>query len=225
MARKKQTPTPEAKQVLVHHPTNQIYPRVIISPTPFCFLHTYAYKYSFSLIQSAHRRPFAMASRIALLFLSLLLATVFRSSFAATKNDDILIRQVVNHGEDGVVDDNSLLDADHHFSIFKRKFAKAYTTQEEHDYRFSVFKANLRRARRHQKLDPSAVHGVTQFSDLTPREFRRQFHGINRRLRFPSDAQKAPILPTNDLPTDFDWRDHGAVTPVKNQVRAFIFRS
>ncbi|XP_051132737.1 cysteine protease RD19A-like [Andrographis paniculata] len=160
-----------------------------------------------------------MASRFALLFLSLFFAASLRSSFAGDVegNDDLLIRQVVDHGEEGAVDENSLLNATHHFTTFKRKFARAYATPEEHDYRFSVFKANLRRARRHQKLDPSAVHGVTQFSDLTPREFRRQFLGVNRRLRLPSDAQKAPILPTNDLPTDFDWRDHGAVTKVKNQ--------
>ncbi|KAL3814102.1 hypothetical protein ACJIZ3_015370 [Penstemon smallii] len=164
-----------------------------------------------------------MASSFALLFLSsLLIATSFRSSLAESDvsgGDDLLIRQVVDHdnANDVVSDENSLLNADHHFEIFKRKFGKAYATQKEHDHRLSVFKANLRRAKRHQKLDPSAVHGVTQFSDLTPREFRSQFLGLNRRLRLPSDAHKAAILPTNDLPTDFDWREHGAVTPVKNQ--------
>ncbi|KAI3887572.1 hypothetical protein MKW92_022686 [Papaver armeniacum] len=30
-----------------------------------------------------------------------------------------------------------------------------------------------------------------------------------RSLKLPTDAQQAPIFPTNDLPTDFDWRDHG----------------
>lgn len=155
-----------------------------------------------------------MASRFALFFLSsLLIATSFRCSIADDlESDDPVIRQVVGGG------DNELLSADHHFSIFKKKFGKSYATQQEHDYRLSVFKANLRRARRHQKIDPSAEHGVTQFSDLTPREFRKQFLGLNRRLRLPSDAHKAPILPTNDLPTDFDWTEKGAVTPVKNQV-------
>lgn len=161
---------------------------------------------------------FAMASRFPLLFLSsLLIAASFRCS-AAVENSDPLIRQVVDHGEGQVAGDNELLNADHHFAMFKSKFSKSYASQEEHDHRFSVFKANLRRASRHQKLDPSAVHGVTQFSDLTPREFRNRFLGINRRLRLPSDANQAPVLPTNDLPKDFDWRDHGAVTPVKNQV-------
>ncbi|KAF4367816.1 hypothetical protein F8388_016639 [Cannabis sativa] len=85
-----------------------------------------------------------------------------------------------------VVDDASdCLGADHHFSLFKTKFGKSYASQEEHDYRFEVFKANLRRARRHQRLDPSANHGVTRFSDLTPAEFRRTFLGLWSRLRPP----------------------------------------
>ncbi|KAA0869475.1 hypothetical protein EYC94_26275, partial [Enterobacter hormaechei] len=74
----------------------------------------------------------------------------------------------------------------------------------------------MRRAKLHQKLDPSAEHGVTKFSDLTPSEFRRQFLGV-KGLRLPAHAQKAPILPTNNLPEDFDWREKGAVTPVKDQ--------
>ncbi|KAK0577415.1 hypothetical protein LWI29_032740 [Acer saccharum] len=149
------------------------------------------------------------------LFSLLLLSSAFASSIAELDADEPLIRQVVS-SDDGA-DDHELLDADHHFSVFKSKFGKTYATQEEHDYRFGVFKANLRRAKRHQMLDPSAVHGVTKFSDLTSSEFRRQFLGLNRKLRLPADAHKAPILPTNDLPTDFDWRDHGAVTGVKDQ--------
>ncbi|KAG6413425.1 hypothetical protein SASPL_126134 [Salvia splendens] len=165
---------------------------------------------------------FAMALRFPLLFLSSLLIVVSCCYSAAVDSgnldsNDPLIRQVVDHGDGAVAGDNELLNADHHFTIFKSKFSKSYASQEEHDHRFSVFKANLRRASRHQKLDPSAVHGVTQFSDLTPREFRNRFLGINRRLRLPSDAQEAPVLPTNYLPKDFDWRDHGAVTAVKNQ--------
>nr|GLL48380.1 cysteine proteinase 15A-like [Ipomoea trifida] len=151
---------------------------------------------------------------------SLLIVGLASASFVRAAEDP-LIRQVVSEDDNG--DDDSLLNADHHFSLFKSKYGKSYGTQEEHDYRFSVFKANLRRAKRHQLLDPSAVHGVTKFSDLTPKEFRRTFHGVHKsranklKLRLPADANKAPILPTDNLPTDFDWRDHGAVTGVKNQ--------
>ncbi len=151
-----------------------------------------------------------------LLLLSLLSSAALASTvsfYDDFDDEDPLIKQVVSSDD---VDDH-LLNAELHFSLFKSKFAKTYATQEEHDYRFGIFKANLRRAKLHQMLDPSAVHGVTKFSDLTPSEFRRQFLGLNRRLRLPADAEKAPILPTNDLPTDFDWRDHGAVTGVKDQ--------
>ncbi|KAJ4847029.1 hypothetical protein Tsubulata_039341 [Turnera subulata] len=150
-------------------------------------------------------------SLLSLLFLFGLLS----SALASTAEDDLLIRQVVPGGDEEVED--HLLNAEHHFESFKSKFGKSYASREEHDYRLGVFRANLRRARRHQAVDPSAVHGITKFSDLTPKEFRRQFLGLKKGLGLPRDANKAPILPTNDLPTDFDWRDHGAVTKVKDQ--------
>ncbi|GAB2291818.1 Cysteine protease rd19a [Dionaea muscipula] len=158
------------------------------------------------------------------LILLLLFAIALPSlSFSTSEPDDLTIRQVVFDDDAtsavvGSVDD-ALLHAGHHFELFKSRFKKEYATQEEHDLRFSVFKSNLRRAKRHQELDPSAVHGVTKFSDLTPREFR-ELLGLKRRprrLRLPSDAHQAPILPTSNLPADFDWRDHGAVTGVKDQ--------
>ncbi|KAF8410528.1 hypothetical protein HHK36_003059 [Tetracentron sinense] len=147
---------------------------------------------------------------VLLLLFSSLVSAATPSIVSPDESDDLLIRQVVSDGED------PLLNPEHHFLSFKKRFGKHYANPEEHALRFGVFKSNLRRAKRHQKLDPSAVHGITQFADLTPAEFRRSYLGL-RPLRLPSDAHKAPILPTNDLPTDFDWRDHGAVTAVKNQ--------
>ena len=119
------------------------------------------------------------------------------------------------------------LELDSHFVSFVRRFGKTYRDAEEHAHRLSVFKANMRRARRHQLLDPSAEHGVTKFSDLTPAEFRRTFLGLKTSRRsflreMAGSAHDAPVLPTDGLPEDFDWRDHGAVGPVKNQV---FFRS
>ncbi|KAI5656120.1 hypothetical protein M9H77_24913 [Catharanthus roseus] len=160
------------------------------------------------------RLSFTLFLLLSLIFLSYVVASIEESATVIDNEDDPLIRQVVSEEND------PLLHAEHHFSLFKSKFGKTYATQEEHDYRLSVFKANLRRAKRNQILDPSAVHGVTKFSDLTPSEFRRNYLGLHkqkRRLRLPTDANKAPILPTSNLPADFDWREHGAVTGVKNQ--------
>ncbi|KAK8958092.1 Cysteine proteinase 1 [Platanthera guangdongensis] len=153
-----------------------------------------------------------------------LLRLFFLSLYAAAltaAEENPMIRQVIVG--DGAVDNENeqMLSAEAHFSSFLRSYGKKYSGDEEHAYRFKVFKSNLRMARRHQKLDPTAVHGVTKFSDLTPAEFRRQYLGIRKTRRsLAKTIHDAPVLPTKDLPTDFDWRDHGAVTGVKDQCDA-----
>ncbi|XP_062184529.1 cysteine proteinase 1-like [Phragmites australis] len=149
--------------------------------------------------------------RLAGFALLLLVSAVALCSAESDAAEDPLIEQVVG-------DDNELeLNAEVHFASFVRRFGKSYRDEDERAHRMSVFKANLRRARRHQRLDPTALHGVTKFSDLTPAEFRRQFLGLRRGSPLKGSAHEAPILPTDGLPTDFDWRDRGAVGPVKDQ--------
>lgn len=155
-----------------------------------------------------------------LLLLAFLFTTAALCSPDASAAEDPLIEQVVGDG----ADDELELNAEAHFASFVQRFGKTYRDDEERAHRLSVFKANLLRARRHQRLDPTAVHGVTKFSDLTPAEFRRQFLGLRRSrssgrdlLKGSGSAHEAPILPTDGLPTDFDWREHGAVGPVKDQ--------
>ncbi|KAM1302015.1 hypothetical protein ACFX2H_012982 [Malus domestica] len=151
-----------------------------------------------------------------LLLLLSLLSSAFTSS--TVPNDvDHFIQQVVSES-----DNDQLLHAERHFSSSKATFGKTYTTQKEHNYRVGVFKANLHRAKWHQALDPTAVHGITKFSDLSPKEFRRNFFELKRRLRLSADANKAPILPTGDLPADFDWRNKGVVMSVKDQTSVII---
>ncbi|RWW05429.1 hypothetical protein BHE74_00036022 [Ensete ventricosum] len=165
------------------------------------------------------RRTLSMDDRfVSLLLLLLLLLPAIAASTAAYSTsdgiEDPLIREVVQDAEG---EELTALDSEAHFAGFVKRFRKTYADTEERARRFAVFKANLLRARRHQLLDPTAVHGVTKFSDLTPAEFRRAYLGL-RGPAFVSSSHEAPILPTNDLPENFDWRDHGAVTPVKNQV-------
>lgn len=83
-------------------------------------------------------------------------------------------------------------------------------------YRLRVFESNLLKAVENQLEDPTAVHGITQFSDLTEAEFAERYLGL-KQSKGLGDHPAAPILPTDDLPVEFDWRSKGAVTPVKNQ--------
>lgn len=132
---------------------------------------------------------------------------------------DPLIQQVISD----LYSDEPILDAEEHFETFKRTFGKKYKSDEEHTSRFEIFKGNMRKARIHQKLDPSAIHGVTQFSDLTYEEFEKGYLGVDNGMewnlfRNASGETEAPILPT-EVPDDFDWRKHGAVTEVEDQVQ------
>ncbi|KAH7567190.1 hypothetical protein ACOSQ2_011328 [Xanthoceras sorbifolium] len=155
------------------------------------------------------------SSLFSLVFL-LLIISLFSAALASTHglNDQSLIQQVVS--SDGH-DHDILMSAYHQFSSFKKEYNKTYLTQEEDDYRFGVFMSNLLQARRNQNLDPTAIHGVTKFSDLTPSEFCRKYLRLDGQIQLPKHLKTLPILPTDNLPTAFDWRDDDAVTGVKDQ--------
>ncbi|KAI3917134.1 hypothetical protein MKX01_003583 [Papaver californicum] len=57
-------------------------------------------------------------------------------------------------------------------------YGKEYSTREEYIHRLGVFAKNMIRAAEHQALDPTAIHGVTPFSDLSEDEFERLFTGL-----------------------------------------------
>ncbi|XP_029128295.1 sulfite exporter TauE/SafE family protein 3-like [Cajanus cajan] len=100
--------------------------------------------------------------------------------------------------------DNEVLRTEKKFKVFMENYGKRYSTREEYLRRLGIFAHNLVRAAEHQALDPTAVHGVTQFSDLTEDEFQRFYTGVNG--GFPSNNGVAPPL------------EKGVVTEVKTQV-------
>ncbi|XP_008780344.4 probable cysteine protease RD19D [Phoenix dactylifera] len=64
------------------------------------------------------------------------------------------------------------------FRDFMRRYGKEYESREEFGRRLGVFARYLAREAEHQALDPTAVHGITPFSDLTEEEFERAFMGM-----------------------------------------------
>ncbi|KAL6290666.1 hypothetical protein ACE6H2_008176 [Prunus campanulata] len=114
-----------------------------------------------------------------------------------------------------------LLGTERSFQMFIEKYGKTYSTRKEYMHRLGIFAKNMIRAAEHQALDPTAVHGVTPFSDLSEEEFERMYTGMRD---VPSASSNdgvsdtaPPIMDVGDLPENFDWREKGAVTEVKMQ--------
>jgi cathepsin F len=107
------------------------------------------------------------------------------------------------------------------FESFQSSFGKRYYGAE-YAYRLKVFESNMKIAEQRNKED-SAVHGVTQFSDLTPAEFRKQYLSkMEAGEKLAKACLKTGIYHTpskiKDIPDSFDWRDHnGVVNAVQDQ--------
>ncbi|XP_016063755.1 PREDICTED: cathepsin F [Miniopterus natalensis] len=103
------------------------------------------------------------------------------------------------------------------FKYFVTTYNRTYKTEEEAQWRMSVFINNMVRAQKIQALDRgTAQYGVTKFSDLTEEEFRTIYlnpllkEGLGKKMRLAKSLD-------DPAPPEWDWRNKGAVTKVKNQ--------
>ncbi|XP_061976846.1 probable cysteine protease RD19D [Populus nigra] len=111
----------------------------------------------------------------------------------------------------------NLLGTEEKFKMFIKEHNKEYATREEYVHRFGIFGNNLVRAVEHQALDPTAIHGVTPFMDLTEEEFERMYAGVLGGGTVPVEKGSVSFMDASGLPDSFDWREKGAVTDVKIQ--------
>jgi len=106
------------------------------------------------------------------------------------------------------------------FEEFKATFNKKYADSKEENLRFELFVANLNLIKKMNKDAGETIYGVTKFSDLSPSEFKHQylnFRAGSEVKKFNSKKRMADLSALGAVPANWDWRDHGAVTPVKNQ--------
>jgi len=110
------------------------------------------------------------------------------------------------------------------FHDFMSSFNKTYSSRKEYKLRYGVFKDNMKKVQFLRESEQgTAEYGATEFSDLTEMEFK-QYLGTplwqrkRQGLADDPDIHWPPAeIPDVDIPKEFDWRDHGAVTEVKNQ--------
>ncbi|KAL7053046.1 hypothetical protein AAHC03_026269 [Spirometra sp. Aus1] len=114
------------------------------------------------------------------------------------------------------------LEALHQWYTWKTELGKTYKDSYEEDLRRSIFMANMRFIEEHnnrfqQDLE-TYVMAPNQFTDLTPREFSALYLHKMQTLLPPAALQRPrSSLRLEDLPAQVDWRNMGAVTPVKDQ--------
>jgi len=101
------------------------------------------------------------------------------------------------------------------FTVFAKQHNKAYKDVQEFNYRFGVFKDALKRIDELNAKQDGATYVITQFADLTQKEFEDGYLMKN----LPPIKRGRVARPINaTAPQTFDWRNHaGVVTPVYNQ--------
>ncbi|KAL1190464.1 Germination-specific cysteine protease 1 [Cardamine amara subsp. amara] len=95
----------------------------------------------------------------------------------------------------------------------------------EHEKRFNIFKDNLRFIDLHNENNKNATYklGLTKFTDLTNDEYRSLYLGARtepvRRIAKANNVNKKYTAAVNvgELPATVDWRQKGAVNPIKDQ--------
>jgi len=92
-----------------------------------------------------------------------------------------------------------------------------YSTKSEHDKRFEIFKTNMDKITEHNKGDHSWTMGITQFSDMTPEEFKSYVSCGSMKHQPSKTIFDAPKDWNKTVASSIDWVAKGAVTPVKNQ--------
>eukprot|EP01006_Ploeotia_vitrea_P026320 TRINITY_DN59295_c0_g1_i2.p1 TRINITY_DN59295_c0_g1~~TRINITY_DN59295_c0_g1_i2.p1 ORF type:complete len:340 (-),score=21.52 TRINITY_DN59295_c0_g1_i2:66-1037(-) len=97
------------------------------------------------------------------------------------------------------------------FETFIQKYNKQYATREQYNMRMRCFIQNMQNAAILNEQD-TAIHGMTPLSDLCPSDLQSELH------RLPQYCKNISVTAKHNLfPSGWDWRTHGAVTPIKQQ--------
>ncbi|KAL8428858.1 hypothetical protein Efla_002956 [Eimeria flavescens] len=112
-----------------------------------------------------------------------------------------------------------------HFTLAFNRFMldhdKAYSSLEEKQRRYKIFKANLTHIQLHNEQGHSYELGMNKFGDWTREEFARMA-GFKSN---PASLQQSRLgvdnrllaAPSEPLPASIDWREKGCVTAPKDQ--------
>ncbi|KAL7078313.1 hypothetical protein ACQ4LE_002696 [Meloidogyne hapla] len=114
------------------------------------------------------------------------------------------------------------------FKIFQKNYSRNYSSNEEHSKRFFAFSLNMHllesrlKYERKKEIEGQTIWGITEFFDWTENEMSKLLisHKYNEKIKMEQlnkiikfKTKKGYIRPKN-----WDWREKGVVTHVKNQL-------
>nr|XP_028966165.1 zingipain-2-like [Malus domestica] len=104
-----------------------------------------------------------------------------------------------------------------------KKHGRVYQDSAEKERRFLIFKNNMEFVEKfNSEGNMTYSLCVNRFSDMSYDEFLRYYTGYQQPTESTSSADASftyENLSPTDVPPSIDWRDNGAVTPVKDQGR------
>ena len=107
------------------------------------------------------------------------------------------------------------------FKKFMVNYNRNYTSTEEHEFRFQIFKQNLKRiAKVNSGQGNGAKFGVNKFADWTDEEFEQLLGNRPDGIRYTAISPELQLTLSNTkAPSSFDWRNdkRKIVGPVRNQ--------
>ncbi|KAF8769219.1 hypothetical protein HU200_006723 [Digitaria exilis] len=141
------------------------------------------------------------------------------ASAASAAPDMSIISYNEEHGVRGL--ERTEAEAREMYDLWLAEHGRAYNALGERDRRFRVFWDNLRFVDAHNAR--AGEHGYTlgmnQFADLTNEEFRAAYLGaaLSAQAGNGTVGERYRHDGVEALPDSVDWREKGAIAPIKNQ--------
>ncbi|ONK78954.1 uncharacterized protein A4U43_C01F1380 [Asparagus officinalis] len=158
-------------------------------------------------------------SLLPLLLLLLLLLAILAAAAAFDDSDMSIITYNNDHNFKGI--ERSEAELRLLYNQWLSKHNKQYNALGEKDRRFEIFKDNLRYIDEHNTAADRGEHsfrlGLNKFADLTNEEYRSKYLGTRRKERVRVRSDRYKVNEGESLPESVDWREKGAVAPMKDQ--------
>lgn len=137
-------------------------------------------------------------------------STVDQHTLRVNTEDDVALE---------ITAENAVVDPTRIFNMWVSQYNKKYSRKERQE-RFAIFTQNAAAIAAHNAEKSSFSMALNQFADLTYEEFSKNFLGFNADLHKENQLTASSSFMyenVTDTPTAIDWRERGAVSPVKNQ--------